>query len=264
MPAMDTERLDQVVLHVDDRGAGDGATLVFANSLGTDLRIWDPLMAHLPPAWRQIRYDKRGHGLTAAPATPWTIDDLVDDLARLLDARGTGPAIVVGLSVGGLIAIGLAAARPDLVRGLVLADTAAKIGSDEIWNPRIEAVETGGMAAVADATMERWFSAEFRADPARLAPWRMMLTRTDPAGYVTTSRAIRDTDYRARASALAVPAIAVVGEEDGATPPALVRETAGMIAGCEFHEIRQAGHIPCVEQPAVLGRLISAFVARLA
>lgn len=260
---MDTEMTGCTTLHVMDEGAREAPAVVYANSLGTDLRVWDPLMPFMPAGWRHLRYDKRGHGLTETAAPSWQIEDLVDDLAALIEARHAGPAVVVGLSVGGLIAIGLAASRPDLVRAVVLADTAAKIGTDEIWNGRIAAVRSGGMAAVVDATMERWFTPGFRNDASRVAPWRMMFARADVDGYLTTAAAIRDTDYRARAATLTLPAMAVVGESDGATPPDVVRQTARMIPGCGFEVISGAGHIPSAEQPAALASLIGGFLATL-
>ncbi|MEM6972780.1 MAG: 3-oxoadipate enol-lactonase [Pseudomonadota bacterium] len=260
---MDTESIGCSTLFVRENGPQDVPAIVYANSLGTDLRVWAPMLPHMPGGWRHIRYDKRGHGLTETTAERWQIDDLVDDLAGLIEARRAGPAVVVGLSVGGLIAMGLAGRRPDLVRGLVLADTGAKIGTADMWNGRIEAIAKDGMAAVVDATMERWFTPDFRKDRGRIAPWRMMLRRSDAEGYITTSAAIRDADYRDLAAGLNLPAMAVVGESDGATPPEMVRQTARMIRGCRFDVIAGAGHIPPVEQPQVLAGLIGGFLDRL-
>ncbi|MEM7496728.1 MAG: 3-oxoadipate enol-lactonase [Pseudomonadota bacterium] len=253
------------VLNAAVAGPEGAPAIVFSNSLGTDFRVWDPLMPHLPGGWRQLRYDKRGHGLSSLPAEGWSIEDLADDLAGLMDATGMGdaPAVIVGLSVGGLIAQALAARHPAKVRALVLCDTGARIGTDEMWNTRIAAIEEGGIAALVDATMERWFTPEFRADPARLEPWRNMMLRTPEAGYLATCRAIRDADYREAATVLSLPALAVCGEADGSTPPELVRQTAALIPGCGFELIAGAGHIPCVEQPATLGRLIAGLLDEL-
>ncbi|MGI9510463.1 MAG: alpha/beta fold hydrolase, partial [Geminicoccaceae bacterium] len=152
-----------VVLHVDDRGPVDRPTLVFSNSLGSDLRVWQPLLPYLAQELRIIRYDKRGHGLSASSGSPFSIDDLANDLAGLLDQLGVRDAVIVGLSVGGMIAQALAARRRDLVRGLVLCDTAHKIGPPEVWETRIQAISQGGIAAISEAILERWFSADFRA-----------------------------------------------------------------------------------------------------
>lgn len=252
-----------VILNVALDGPEDAPAIVFSNSLGTDYRVWDPLLPHLPPGWRRIRYDKRGHGLSSLPAEDWSIEDLADDLDALMAHLGVGTAVIVGLSVGGLIAQALAKRNPGRVRALILCDTAARIGTEQMWNDRIAAVEAGGIAALTDATMERWFTPAFRGDAPRLEPWRNMMLRTSAAGYLTTCRAIRDADYRAEAAQIAVPTLAVCGEADGSTPPALVRQTAELIPGCRFELIANAGHIPCVEQPAVLGKLMSDFIASL-
>lgn len=252
-----------VALHYRLEGPPDGVPVVFSNSLGTDFRVWDPLVPHLPEGLRILRYDKRGHGLSDCPPGPWSIWDHVDDLGRLMDALGLRDAVICGLSVGGLIAQGLATARPELVRALVLCDTGAKIGTRETWDARIEAIGAGGLAMIADAVMERWFTAGFRADPARLAPWRNMMVRTPEPGYVRTAGAIRDADLREATSMLRLPCLAVCGEDDGATPPELVRQTAALIPGARFELILGAGHIPSVEQPEVLGGLITGFLMDL-
>jgi 3-oxoadipate enol-lactonase len=247
-------------LHVVESGVGDGPALVFSNSLGTDLRIWDALLAHLPPGLRIIRYDKRGHGLSDCPPQPWGMGEHVADLAGVLDALEMKSATVCGLSVGGMIAQGLAAERRDLVGSLILCDTGAKIGSPEMWDARIAAIEAGGIVALADAILERWFTKGFREHDPAFPLWRNMLTRTTAAGYTGTAAAIRDTDLIESTSRLRLPCLAVCGTEDGATPPDLVREMAALIPGSRFELIRGAGHLPCIEQPEVLGRLISTFL----
>lgn len=249
-----------LVLHVDDHGPRDGLPLVFSNSLGTDYRVWDPLLPHLPDGLRLIRYDKRGHGLSTCPDAPYVMADHMKDLADLMDALEVSGAIIVGLSVGGLIAQSLAAARPDLVKGLVLCDTGHKIGTPDIWNPRIEAVEKGGIAALSDAILERWFSKSFHTSrPDDLALWRAMVTRTPAQGYIGTCAAIRDTDLTASSSALDLPTVCVVGSEDSATTPDLVRSMAELIGG-HFVEIDGAGHLPCVEAPETLAGIIESFL----
>ena len=252
-----------LTLHCRDEGPADGPALVFANSLGTDFRVWDALVPLLPAGLRLIRYDKRGHGLSDCPPGPWSIADHAADLAALLDGLGVRGAVVVGLSVGGLIGQQLAATRPDLVRGLVLMDTAARIGNEEMWNTRIATVRGKGIAAIAGPILERWFSARFRAEDPALPLWRSMLTRTPMEGYALTSAAIRDCDLTESTRALAIPVLAMAGEEDGSTPPALVRATAELVAGARFHVIAGAGHLPCVEAPEETARLITGFLREI-
>jgi 3-oxoadipate enol-lactonase len=255
-------RANEMVLHYSDQGGREAPAIVFSNSLGTDFRIWDDVVERLGPGFRFIRYDKRGHGLSDATPAPYTMSDHVGDLSALMDDLNVARATIVGLSVGGMIAQGLAAQRPDLVNALVLCDTGHKIGTADLWNGRIDAIEKGGIAAISDAILERWFSAAYRTDTnADFAAYRNMLERSPVAGYLGTAAAIRDADFTASTSALTVPALCVVGEEDGATVPDLVRELAGLIPGGQFEIIPRAGHLPCIEQPVRLAGLISDFLA---
>jgi 3-oxoadipate enol-lactonase len=257
---MDFKALNGVVLHVQDLGPAERPVLVFSNSLGTDFRIWNDVVARLGDQFRIVLYDKRGHGLSELGETPYRIADHVADLAALLDELAIEGAIVCGLSVGGLIAQGLYASRPELVSGLILSDTAHRIGSAALWNERMAAIEKGGIASIAEAILERWFSPALREnDPAALAGWRAMLTRTPEAGYLGTCAAIRDADFTEEAGRIAVPTLCIVGDQDGATPPELVRQTADLIPGARYQVIAGAGHLPCIERPAEVARLIEGF-----
>ena len=257
---MDFRALNGVVLHVQDLGPAERPALVFANSLGTDFRIWDEVVARLADKFRIVLYDKRGHGLSEMGDSPYSIDDHVADLAALLDDLAVENAIVCGLSVGGLIAQGLTASRPELVSGLILCDTAHKIGTPEAWAERMAAIEDGGIASIADAILERWFTEDFReSDPIALTGWHAMLTRTPKEGYLGTCAALRDADFTEEAKQIKVPTLCVVGEEDGATPPELMRRTADLIPGAGYEVIAGAGHLPCIEQPAALAGLIETF-----
>ena len=255
-------RVNDVVLHHAVEGPPGAPTVVFSNSLGTDFRVWDPLLAHFGQGLRRVRYDKRGHGLSEARPAPYEMSDHVVDLAALLDHLEIESAVVVGLSVGGIIAQGLSGLQPERIRGLVLCDTAHVIGPVEMWNQRIAAIEAGGIESQADAVMERWFSAAFRRDrPEALAGWRNMLVRTPAEGYLGTAAAIRDSDMTAQAEAIRVPTLCVGGSEDGATPPELVGALAALIPGARFEVIEGAGHLPCVEAPETLAGLMTDFFA---
>ena len=251
-----------VSLHYDDTG-GDKPAIVFSNSLGTDFRIWDKVAARLGDAHRIVRYDKRGHGLSEATPAPYRMSDHVDDLAALLDELKIKSTVVIGLSVGGVIAQGLAATRPDLVRALVLSNTAHKIGTNESWNARIDAVTKNGIGSIADNVMKLWFTPAFR-DPgnAEFVGCRNMLVRTPLEGYVGTCAALRDADLTESTRALKVPTLCIVGDQDGSTPPDLVRSTAELIRGAEFHIVADAGHIPCIEQPDAVADLVRQFLAK--
>lgn len=251
--------LGDVQLHYRIDGDPGGAPLVFANSLGTDMRLWDQVLPLLPKGLRIIRFDKRGHGLSSLAPAPYTMGALVRDTERLLDLLEVKDCVFVGLSIGGMIAQGLAVKRLDLVRAMVLSNTGAKIGTPELWNQRIAMVRQGGIEALADATMERWFSRGFRATP-ELHLWRNMLVRTPDEGYIGCSAAISGTDFYTPTSGLRLPTLGIAGSEDGGTPPDLVRETVNLVPGSRFHLIRRAGHLPCVEQPQDYAEVLTGFL----
>ena len=252
-------KLDDITLRYREDGDPKGAPVVFSNSLGTNLHLWDAILPHLPAGLRIIRYDKRGHGQSSVPPAPYTMGALVRDVERLLDHLEVRDTMFVGLSIGGLIGQGLAVKRLDQVRALVLSNTGAKIGTKEIWQERIDGVTAGGMEAIADATMQRWFSRDFLASPA-LAVWREMLVSQPAEGYIGCSAAISGTDFYTPTSGLRLPVMGIAGSEDGATPPDLVRETVELVPGSTFHLIRRAGHLPCVEKPEEYAGLLTAFL----
>jgi 3-oxoadipate enol-lactonase len=251
--------LGDVRLHYRIDGPKDGAPVVFANSLGTDMRLWDPIMPLLPQGLRILRFDKRGHGLSTCPPAPYSMGALIGDTERLMDHLGFSDAFFVGLSIGGMIAQGLAVKRLDLMRAMVLSYTGAKIGTADMWADRIADVERGGIEALADAVMERWFSREFRAG-VDLELWRNMLVRQESDGYAGCAAAISGTDFYATTATLRLPTLGIAGSEDGSTPPDLVRETVDLIPGSGFHLIRKAGHLPCVEQPEEYATVITDFM----
>ena len=248
-----------VLLHWRERGDASGAPVVFANSLGTDLRLWDAVVARLPAGTRAIRFDLRGHGLSACPPGPYAMGELSGDLEALLDGLGVRGCVLVGLSIGGMIAQDLASRRPDLVRALVLACTAARMGTPDLWAERMAAVRAGGVEAVADAVLARWFAGPFRARP-EAALWRAMLARTPAEGYAGCCAAIAGADLSEAARALRRPALCVAGSQDGASPPELVRATAELIPGARFEVIEGAGHLPPVEAPEAFAALVIPFL----
>ena len=239
----------------------EAPVVIFINSLGTDFRIWLPLIDELTANWSILLYDKRGHGLSDRGQTPYKIEDHADDLIGLCRHVGIKKAVFCGLSVGGLIVQSLYLKKPELVRKIVLSNTAHKIGTAEIWNGRISAVENGGVEPIADSVLERWFTPDFRERRrADLAGYRNMLTRQDVAGYAATCGAIRDADFSQTVSLINVPVLCIGGDQDGSTPSNLIRAMADMIKGSRFEVIPSCGHIPCVEQPEKLASLLTAFV----
>ncbi len=261
---MDFFRRDGVVLHYRLTGPIGAPALALVNSLGTDARIWDGVIAALSGRFRILSYDKRGHGLSDVPEGDYALADHVDDLAALLDHAGIGTLALGGVSVGGLIAQGFALAHPQRIKALMLCNTAPRIGDDAMWNTRIADVRQNGMAALADPVMQRWLSPGFRAaQPDALSGWRNMFLRTDPAGYIGTCATLRDTDLRAAISAITAPTLVVAGSDDLATPPDLVRTCADSIAGARFEILDGVGHIPSIEKPALLAGMFGHFLSEV-
>ncbi|MFW8595845.1 3-oxoadipate enol-lactonase [Cribrihabitans neustonicus] len=242
---------------------GTGRPVVFLNSLGTDFRIWDGVISRLELPSPVLCMDKRGHGLS--DEGPASIALLARDAAALMVRLGLSGGLICGVSVGGMIAQALAAQRPDLAAGLVLCNTGAKIGDAESWNARINAVLDHGIAAIAEGILERWFSAGFRArEPAALAGYRNMLTRTPPRGYAAVCGAIRDSDFSHSSANLTLPALCIAGSEDQATPPEVVEALARIIPGAGYRLIEGCGHLPCIEAPDTVAQELRQLYRQLA
>lgn len=250
--------VNHVDLHYRMDGNPEGNTVIFANSLGTDLRLWDAVIALLPQELCYIRYDKRGHGLSSCPASPYSLQDLSTDLEQLLEKLRLSNCLLVGLSIGGMIAQSLASRRPDLVKAMVLSNTAAKMGEPEAWQDRISAIEAGGIELLADAILMRWFAPDYLSKP-EVNAWRHMLTRTPQAGYIGCCQAIANTDLSDSTALLQLPVMGIAGSEDGASPPDLVRDTVSSISEASFHLIEGSGHLPCVENPEAYAALLINF-----
>lgn len=254
--------LDDIRLNAINSGPDGSPPVVFIHALGTDLSLWDGLLAHLPQGLRLLRLDLRGHGTSDLPPAPYAMGALVRDVERVMDHVAMKDAVVLGLSVGGLVAQGLATKRLDLVRGLILSNTAARIGTTEMWHARIAAVRAGGMAAITEATLERWFGRGYLARE-DIGQWRETLLRADPEGWCGTAAAIAGTDFYTPTAALRLPTLGIAGDRDASTPPDLVRETVDLIPGSRFRLIRGAGHLPFVEQPRAYGQAVTEFLASI-
>lgn len=248
-----------VRLHVVTDGPADGPVIVFSNSLGTNVHLWDAVLPLLPAGLRTVRYDMRGHGQSDVPVGPYTMGQLISDAEAVCDAFDLRDVMFVGLSVGGMIAQGLAVKRPDMIRSLVLSNTAAKIGNPTLWQDRIDTVRQSGLATMADEVMKRWFSRDF-VQSAAVAPWRAMLSETPVEGYSGVCAAIAGTDFYTPTSGLRIPTLGIAGSEDGSTPPDLVRETVDLIPGSQFALMRRVGHLPCVENAAGYAALLTQFI----
>ena len=254
--------LGKDTFYIKSRLIAHAPTVVFIHALGADQRIFDAVASGLADEnVGSLRYDLRGHGLSDLGAPPTHIDDHVNDLAALLDAADIGQATLCGVSVGGMIALGLWRRRPDLVENLILSSTGAKIGATEAWNQRIAAVREGGTAAVAESVLQRWFSAEeYARGGGNVALCRNMLLHARDAGYIATCVALRDSDLTEVARTVDVPCLCIAGDVDSSTPPALVRELHESIPGSKFTLLHGAGHLPPLQRADAFTQEIQDFL----
>jgi 3-oxoadipate enol-lactonase len=257
------KQLNQSVnLHYQWQANGKAHTIVFINALGTDCRIWDEVTKNLENDANTLVFDKQGHGLSSLSANTHSLHDYMDDLIALLDYLHINRCHVVGLSVGGMIAQLMAHHHPERVDKLILCDTRHKIGDAAGWHARINQVTVGGVAAVADAVLQRWFSPDFQtANPNVVAGIRTMLERCPTNGYIQTCGAIRDADLTEKSKTINHQTLCIVGSEDKSTSPADVRDLHQLIAGSRFEIIPCSGHLPCVDNAKELSRLIREFVS---
>jgi 3-oxoadipate enol-lactonase len=238
-----------------------GAPVVFINSLGSDLRIWDDVVSRLPCS--SLRYDKRGHGLSDAPSGPYSIADHANDLHGLLEHLKLERVVIVGISVGGQIALEFASRFPERVAGAVFCDTGMKIGSAELWNTRIEAVRDHGLEHISESVMQRWFGPAFRQDrAATVRGYQNMLERQPPVGYIATCEALRESDLHQAAQNVRdarVKTLVMCGKDDQSTPVALSQELAQTLE-MNLELIDNAGHLPCIEQPEAFANILNSFL----
>jgi 3-oxoadipate enol-lactonase len=240
-------------------GPVDGPAIVLLNSLGTTHRMWDGQLPALE-GWRVVRYEANGHGESTLRDGPVTIETLADDLVALLDHVSIRRTVLCGCSMGGLLAIQVAATHPDRVAGAVLANTGAKVGSLETWTTRIAAVRSGGMAAIREGVVRRFLSEGFRVThPEVGARIGDMLEGVNPDGYVAVCEALRDADLHPLLPRVQVPTLVVGGAMDESTPPALAEVLHRRIAGSEL-EILPTAHLSMVELPGAFNDRLRRFL----
>jgi 3-oxoadipate enol-lactonase len=251
--------------HYEIHGREGAEWLVFSHSLACSARMWEPQIAAFRDRYRILAYDTRGHGASDAPPGPYTLELLADDLAALLEHLDIRNAHFCGLSMGGMIGQTFALRHPGRLRTLVLADTTSRYPPEAavLWAERIRTAETQGMAALAQPTLERWFTRAFRErHPEVVERVRALILATPVAGYVGCCHAIPKIDLTARLKEIRCPALVIVGAEDPGTPPAMAREIHDNLPGSEYVEIPGAAHLANLEQPQAFDRALGDFLAR--
>jgi 3-oxoadipate enol-lactonase len=249
---------------------GEGAPVVLSHALGLDMAMWDAYAARLAADPRAgpcevMRYDHRGHGASACPESSWSMDDLVDDAARLVREWGRGPVTWIGLSMGAMVGQGLAIRYPELVGRLVLANTTARYPESAAagWSQRVADVRTGGMAAVADLVVARYLHPEFRAaHPEAARAVRDRLLRDDARGYAASCAAVAAVDWLDRLSQVRCPVLVIAGARDAGATPEMGQAIAQRIPGASLQVIENASHLSVVEEPGEFAARVSQFPER--
>jgi 3-oxoadipate enol-lactonase len=246
-------------------GKDDGQVVALSHSLGSSLLMWEPQRDALEPHYRVLRYDTRGHGGSGAPKGAYTFDLLGEDAIALLDALGISTVHWVGLSMGGMIGQQLALHYPDRLESLVLCDTAAALGEDaqSIWQERIDTAWGKGMEGLVDQVMERWFSASFPdRNPEMVARIRKQFLDTPVEGYVGCGEAIRKLNFLDQLSAIKIPTLVMVGEDDPGTPVSFSKAIHERILKSKLVVVPSARHLSNVEQPASFNASLLEFLAQ--
>lgn len=234
--------------------------VVFSNSLGSDVSMWTPQVVEFTKHFRVLRYDTRGHGHSAAPQGPYTIEQLTGDVIGLMDQLGIERAHFVGVSMGGLTGVGLGARYANRIDRLVLCNTAAKIGSPEVWVPRAAKARSEGMLALAEAVLPRWYTPEFIANHALvMSQVRDVFVHTDKDGYASNCEAINTADLRGEAPSIKARTLVISGTHDLAATPAQGRELAESVPGARYVELN-AAHISNVERADEYNQIVTDFL----
>jgi 3-oxoadipate enol-lactonase len=251
-----------IELHAVDSG-GAGPVVVLAHAIGCDARMWEHLVPALAGRFRVLAFDTRGHGRTAVTPRPYSLAGLADDFERALDARAIGQVHWVGLSMGGMIGQAFALAHPDRLDRLVLANTTSGYGPEgpRMWEARAKAVAEGGMAAIRDVVMTRYFSEAFRTRHAdEVAKTGERFLEVPAEGYLGCCDAIRDLDFSARLSAIRARTLVIAGELDAGTPVAMSEEMVRRIPAATLAVIPGAAHLSAVEKHVEFNALVKAFL----
>lgn len=253
---------DGTALHYEIDGTAGKPWLIFSNSLGTDLHMWDDQVPAFADDYRILRYDSRGHGRSGAPAGGYSIDLLGADAIALMNALDIGTANWCGLSKGGMVGMWLGTNHPDRFTRMVFSNTAAHMPTSEMWADRARTAREQGMGALEDAILERWFTRSFRDTAAeRVEKVRAQIRATPGEGYASCCEAIGAMNQRASITMITLPVLVIAGAQDPATPPDKARFIADAIQGAELVVIEDAAHLSNIEQTEAFNREVRRFLA---
>jgi 3-oxoadipate enol-lactonase len=252
--------INNMKIHYEWAGPEQAPVLVFSNGLGTTMRMWEPQLEAFSKHFRVLRCDTRGHGQSGVTRGPYTIEQLGRDIVGLLDALRVERAHFCGLSMGGMIGMFLGLHAAERLHKLVLCSTAARIGTNETWNTRIQSVQNGGMKAVSRAVFERWLTDGYRAaHPEESQSVLAMLESANTEGYIACCGALRDADFRSEIGKIGIPCLAVAGTQDLTSPPGELQFLTKSIPGAAYAEL-PAAHVSNMEAPSEFNRHVLRFL----
>jgi len=252
-----------IQMHYELHGKEGAPWLVLSHSLACSTRMWDEQVAAFQGRYRILALDTRGHGRSDAPAGPYTLEQLANDLKFLLDLLGVVGAHFCGLSMGGMIGQTCALKYPGTFSSLVLADTTSRQPADAwpVWQERIRTAETIGMQPLVEPTLSRWFTEPYRkAHPETMQRIGALIASTPVAGYVGCCNAIPKINLTARLKEIRCPILVIVGEADPATPVAMAREIHDHAPGSKLVVIPDAAHLSNIEQAAAFNGALDEFL----
>lgn len=254
MPFVSSDDSCRIFYRVE--GPLDAPAVILSNSLGTDHMMWQPQAVMLNKHFRVVRYDQRGHGASDAFHSDYTLEQLGRDVLAIANKLDLERFSFCGLSMGGLTGQWLAVNEADRLDRLVLASTSAQFPPPQMWDERMAAVRSGGLAAISDMVLGRFFTQRFdQAQPETVAQFRHVLEHMQPEGYLGCSAAIKAADMRSELQQVTAPTLVMSGEHDQSTPPERGDFIAGEIAGAE-HIVLDAAHISNIEQPAAFSQAL--------
>ena len=247
-------------------GPQDGPVVLMANSLMSNLAMWDPTVPALADKYRVLRYDKRGHGGTTVTPAPYSLEQLADDAVGLLDALKIERAHCVGLSIGGMLMQQVGARHPGRVLSLGLCDTASETPgvARGLWNERIDTARAKGASVLVDGTLGRWFTPPYAArEAATVAKIREMLLATDSEGYIGCASAVRDMVQTTMLLKITAPTLIITGRQDMSTTVEQSMVLHRVICHSELVIIEDAAHLSNIEQPRAFNQALRGFLDRV-
>jgi 3-oxoadipate enol-lactonase len=242
-------------------GAAGHPVVMMSNGLMTNMGMWNPTISALKDRFQILRYDTRGHGSTSVTPGPYSIELLADDAIGLMDALDIREAHIMGLSMGGMVAQQIGARYPNRTLSLLLCNTASEMPPRSLWEERLRIAHTQGVAALADSTIRRWFTASFiERSPQIIEKIREMILATPLEGYLSCATAIRDMAQTTLLLKIKAPTLIVTGRQDPATTVEQSMVLNRMIDTSRMGVIENAAHLSNIEQPETFNREIRGFL----